>query len=95
MASLEQRGSRFRIIFRHGGRRYTHTLKTTDEGIALGLKGGIEKPLMLLDQKLLKVPEAVEVLPFIVSNGQVDRPSAQQTEGTDGTPPKDVTLGEL
>ena len=34
MAFLEQRGSRFRVIFRHAGRRYTHTLKTTDEGIA-------------------------------------------------------------
>jgi integrase len=95
MASLERRGRRFRVIFRHAGRRYTHTLRTTDEGIAAGLKGGIEKTLMLLDQKVLKVPEGMEVLSFIVGNGQVDRPSARPAEDTVGTPPKEVTLGEL
>src|SRR5262245_44944993 len=65
MAFLEKRGNRFRIIFRHGGRRYTHTLKTSDESIAQGLKGGIEKTLMLLHQKVLKVPDGIETLPFI------------------------------
>ena len=34
MAFLEQRGNRFRVIFRHNGRRYTHALKTADESIA-------------------------------------------------------------
>ncbi len=30
MASLEQRAGRFRIIFRFGGRKFQHTLKTDD-----------------------------------------------------------------
>jgi integrase len=95
MASLEKRGSRFRVIFRHAGRRYTHTLKTADEGIAQGLKGGIEKTLMLLDQKVLKVPDGVDVLPFIVSNGQIEPPSTKTAERASSPPPKDVTLREL
>jgi hypothetical protein len=95
MAFLEKRGSRFRVIFRHAGRRYTHTLKTTDEGIASGLKGGIEKTLMLLDQKVLKVPEGVEVLSFVVSNGQVEQPAVKPAEEANGTAPKDITLREL
>jgi len=95
MAFLEQRGNRFRVSFRHCGQRYIHTLNTTDESIAQGFKGGIEKTLMLLDQKVLKVPEGVEVLSFIVSNGQVEQPPAQPTEAANGTPPKDITLREL
>jgi integrase len=95
MAFLEKRGSRFRVIFRHDGRRYTHTLKTTDESIAQGLKGGIEKTLMLLDQKVLKVPDGVEVLSFVVSNGHVGQPSSQPAEQANGKPGGEITLREL
>jgi integrase len=95
MAFLEKRGSRFRVIFRHAGRRYTHTLKTTDEGIAQGLMGGIEKTLMLLDQKVLRLPEGVGVLPFVVGNGQVEQPAAKPAVATDGTPGPETTLREL
>jgi len=94
MAFLEQRGDRFRVIFRHGGRRYTHTLKTADESVAHGLKGGIEKTLMLLDQKVLRVPAGVEVLSFIVGNGQVE-PAQEKREPPNGELQKDITLGEL
>jgi hypothetical protein len=85
MAFLERRGRRFRIIFRHGGRRYSHTLKNTSESIAQGLKGGIEKTLMLLDQKVLKLPEGVDLLTFIESNGQVE-PSAAAAKPPDTVP---------
>jgi hypothetical protein len=96
MAFLEQRGDRFRLIFRHAGRRYTHTLKTTDAGIAQGMKGGIEKTLMLLDQKVLKVPDGVDVLSFVVGNGQVEQPPAKaSTVVPTGKALKDITLGEL
>ena len=56
MAFLEQRGEWFRVIFRHAGVRYTHTLKTTSQKQAETLAGGIEKNLMLIDQQLLHVP---------------------------------------
>jgi integrase len=95
MAFLERRGNRFRVIFRYGGRRYTHTLTTTDENIAQGLKGGIEKTLMLLEQKVLKVPAGVEVLSFVLGNGHVEQPPARPDETANGAPPQEVTLHEL
>jgi hypothetical protein len=95
MAFLEQRGRHFRVIFRHAGRRYTHTLKTTDASIAQGLMGGIEKTLMLLDQKVLKVPDGVDVLSFVVGNRQVEPSIAKPAEGANGTPPEGITLREL
>jgi integrase len=95
MAFLEKRGNRFRVIFRYDGRRYTHALATEDEGIAQGLIGGIEKTLMLLDQKVLKVPDGVEILSFIVSNGHVDQSPSQCTDITNATVREGITLGEL
>jgi integrase len=93
MAFLERRGQRFRVIFRYAGRRYAHNLKTKDESIAQGLVGGIEKTLMLLDQKVLKVPEGADVQSFIVTGGQVQEALASATEAAIGIP--DITLREL
>ena len=49
MAFLEKRGNWFRIILRYAGTRYTHSLMTKDPAIAEGLKGGIERTVMLLE----------------------------------------------
>ena len=95
MAFLEKRGNRFRVIFRHAGRRYAQALKTSDETIAQGFLGGIQKTLMLLDQKVLKVPEGVAVSDFVINNGQVDEPTSNVVQEKNGTPAKDITLGEL
>jgi integrase len=95
MAFLEQRGGRFRLIFRYAGRRYTHTLKTANPSIAEGLQGGIEKTLMLLDQKVLKIPDGVDVLSFIVGNGEVKLPELKPTDGSPAKPQPDLTLREL
>ena len=83
MAFLEQRGDRFRIIFRHAGRRYIRTLKTKDPAIAEGFKGAIERTLMLLDQRVLKVPDGVDVLSFVIGYGQVEE-EKPQPNGEDG-----------
>jgi len=95
MAFVEQRRQWFRIIFRHQGRRYTHTLKTPDPTVAEGLKGGIEKTLMLLDQKVLKIPEGVDVLTFVLSNGQVEKKSALPAGEGNGQARQSITLREL
>ena len=95
MAFLEQRGDHYRVIFRYAGRRYTHTLNTTNPTIAQGLVGGIEKTLMVLDQKLLTIPDGVAVLPFVVGNGQVEPSQAKDGEAEVGQRCKDITLGEL
>jgi integrase len=95
MAFLEQRGSRYRIIFRHGGRRYTHALKTADENIAKGLVGGIERTVMLLDQKVLKVPDGMDVMSFVLGNGQVGPAPAKSALEASAPPPADITIDDL
>jgi hypothetical protein len=89
MAFLKRCGNRFRVIFRHTGRRYTHTLKTDNPAIAQGLKGRIERTLMLIDPKMLKVPQGVEVLPFIVGSGRRDVPRSEFHYGHSRAIPRD------
>jgi hypothetical protein len=45
MATLEQRGSWFRVSFRFNGKRYAQTLNTQNPRTANSLKGGIEKTI--------------------------------------------------
>jgi integrase len=95
MAFVEQRGDWFRIIFRYAGQRYSHTLKTKDPSVADGLKGGIEKTLMLLEQEVLQVPEGIDVLPFVLGNGQIKNHQAPPEKASNGDAPSPVTLQEL
>jgi integrase len=75
MASVEKRGNRYRVIFRYAGRRYTHSLKTTDPKEADALAGGLEKTLLRLEQGLLDLPEGVDLITFLLSDGQrVEKP---------------------
>lgn len=43
MAFVEKRGQWYRVVFRHEGRRYTHTLKTQDGAVADGILGGVNE----------------------------------------------------
>src|SRR5437870_3465400 len=81
MAFVEKRGQWHRIIFRYAGSRYAHTLKTKDRTVAEGLKGGVERTLMLLEQHVLQVPAGSDVLAFILSNGEVEKPAAGNGDG--------------
>jgi integrase len=74
---LEQRGSWFRVIFRFNGKRYAQTLNTTNPRTANSLKGGIEKTLLLLEQRVLKVPDAVDPLTFIMAGGELPPPTPE------------------
>jgi hypothetical protein len=70
MAFLEQRGHRFRLIFRFRGVRYTHSLHTTDQREADAILGGVERTLLQIQQRLLFVPEQVDPKEFILASGQ-------------------------
>jgi PleD family two-component response regulator len=48
MASLEIRSERYRIIFRYGGQKFHHSLKTTDRKEAEGCLARLEENLRLL-----------------------------------------------
>lgn len=57
MAFAEKRGGWYRIVFRFGGRRYRQTLGTGDQSVAYSVVGGVKRTLMLLEQKVLKIPD--------------------------------------
>jgi integrase len=80
MAFVEKRGQWYRVVFRHEGQRYTHTLKTQDQEIADGILGGVQKTLMLLKQHVLRIPVGADVLEFVLSGGQVQEPSRELSE---------------
>ena len=58
MASLEKRGEWYRLIFKNGGERFTHSLHTDNEKTALALKGGIERTILKLSNGCFACPKA-------------------------------------
>src|SRR5262245_36642901 len=56
MASLEQRGSKFRLVFRYGGQKYQHPLKTHDPTEAEECRCRLEENLRLLRRGRLALP---------------------------------------
>ena len=73
MAFAEKRGDWYRIVFRFGGKRYRQTLDTGDEAVADSVVGGVKRTLMLLEQRVLKIPDDGDVLTFVMSNGQLTK----------------------
>ena len=82
-------------MFRYAGCKYSHTNSTDDEAIAQGLVGGIERTLLLLNQKVLKVPDGVDVFSFVVGNGQVDLARRSLPKRRARRLPADITLRDL
>ena len=100
MAFVEKRGQWYRVVFRHAGARYTHTLKTKKRDLADSILGGVQKTLMLLQQRVLHLPEGADVLEFVLSGGQVQEPpkfpaEPPQANSPPATPVAPTTLGQL
>jgi integrase len=76
MASLELRNQTYRVVFMHAGKKYGYSLDTGDRDVADGLRGGVEKTLMLLDQGALRVPDGADVVAFVKNGGKVQEPCA-------------------
>jgi hypothetical protein len=74
MPSLEQRGNRFRLVFRHQGKKYSRRLRTTDPKQAGALLASAKAILQLLDQKMRSVPEGVDLVDFVLSGGLLNAP---------------------
>lgn len=70
MASLELRNQTYRIVFMHAGKKYGYSLDTGDKQTAEGLRGGVEKTLMVIEQRFLSVPAGAEVVAFVRADGQ-------------------------
>ena len=69
MASIEQRGKSFRIIFRFDGQRYTRSLHTRSEKIAVTALHRLEDNLRRVELGTLSIPESVDVADFLLSDG--------------------------
>lgn len=73
MASLELRNQTYRVVFMHAGRKYGYSLDTSDITTAEGLRGGVEKTLMLVDQQAIHLPENVDIVAFVKAGGRVEQ----------------------
>ncbi len=74
MASLELRNKTYRITFMYGGRKYGYSLDTGDRQTAEALRGGVEKTLMLIEQRILRLPDGADVVAFVRAGGMVEEP---------------------
>ncbi len=72
MASLEKRGGRFRVIFRYGGKKFRHELKTGNEREANALVGRVEENLILLERGKLDPPADGNLALFLLSDGKIN-----------------------
>lgn len=99
MAFLEQRGDWYRIVFTFKGERYTHSVHTTDRRVADAIRGGIDRTILQLRQRLLVVPEDADVKEFLLSGGQTIKPieaPAPATElAAEAPAPEPLTLARL
>ena len=86
MAFAEKHGNKFRLVFRLNGKRFTQTLKTHEKSMADVIVGGVNRTLMLLEQRVLQLPDDADVVSFVLSGGQqVKRPEVEsKPDNVDG-----------
>src|SRR3954452_18497302 len=86
MASLELRSGRYRIIFRFNGKKYHHSLGTTDRQEAEALRDRLRGNLHDLANGRAVLPPGADLALFLLSDGRItEKPEVRQV----------VTLGDL
>ncbi|HEY4261042.1 MAG TPA: site-specific integrase [Schlesneria sp.] len=75
MASLEQqaRGGNYRVIFWFDGRKFSRTLKTSDDQEANAAVQRIEENIRLVERGRLEIPADADVATFLLSDGKLDK----------------------
>ncbi len=73
MASLEQRGNRYRVAFRHGGQKYQVAVKAGDGKEAEACLARLEENLRLVERGRLTIPEGADVGLFLLSDGKLEQ----------------------
>lgn len=71
MATLESRGTAWRLIFRYGRRRFTKSLGAISEREATGLRMRLEDNLLLAVRGILIPPPGCDVAAFFLSDGRL------------------------
>ena len=71
MASLELRSGRYRIIFRFGGKKYHHSLGTTNRQEAEALRDRLRANLHDLANGRAALPSGADLALFLLSDGRI------------------------
>ena len=79
MAILEKRRNRYRIILRLNGKKFSRSIKTTDETEAQSALARINDGLRRVELGILTPPEGADIVTFLFSDGRViDSPKPPQ-----------------
>ena len=92
MASIEQRGRKYRITFRFEGVKYSRAIDAPNERAAERTVALLERNLELIKERLLAVPPGVDLVQFLLSDGRVAAPVAN---GAAHPNPTTLTLTKL
>ena len=88
MASIEFRGSSYRMIFRYAGAKFSRSLKTDNLKSATASCARLEDNVRRLEQGLAALPEGADVCQFLLSDGRATTRVAHK-------PDQIRTLGKL
>jgi hypothetical protein len=88
MASLESHYGVFRIVFRFAGRKFSRSLKTGVERVALAKLARLEENLNRLEQGELMLPVGADLMTFLLSDGRREQPPKPKISDCE-------TLGDL
>lgn len=93
MASLQQRGKSWRLLFNYKSRQHTLTIGEVSEVEAHAWKGKVELLLLRLKQNLLTLPAGCDICTFLEHDGKPPEPKlpAEQAPARK----REVTLGQL
>src|SRR3954469_13662645 len=73
MASIEQRGGRYRLVFRHGGQKFQHPLKTADRAEADACRTRLEEGIRLLERgRIDPPPPGADLAIYLLSDGKLN-----------------------
>lgn len=73
MASLEQRGNRYRVAFRLGGQKLQVAVKAGDGKEAEACLARLEENLRLVERGRLTIPDGADVGLFLLSDGKLEQ----------------------
>ncbi len=73
MASLEQRGNRYRVAFRLGGQKHQVAVKASDGKEAEACRARLEENLWLVERGRLAIPDGADVGLFLLSDGKLEQ----------------------
>jgi hypothetical protein len=88
MATLQIRNRSYRVLFCHAGKRYTYTLGEVSRREADNAAAAADQVLLRIEQRLLRVPDGVDIVSFVRNGGRVE-----EVKGT--LPPEPLGLRKL